>query len=454
MFAFGDARFAGSTGALRLTQPVVGMAATPSGGGYWLVASDGGVFAFGDARFAGSTGAVRLARPVVGMARPNEAPGYWLVASDGGVFAFPGDGAPPPPGGTTPPTTVVRPPVPRDPQLAVSTVVSGLEIPWDLAFTPDATMLFTERPGRLSALVNGQVRRLATVGDVFAVGESGLMGLAVDPDFTANRRIYTCQAWTDGSARDVRVVAWRVDAGYTAATRVADPLVRGLPVTSGRHAGCRLRLGTDGALFIGTGDAATGTNPQNLSSLGGKVLRVDRMTGAPAPGNPFPGSPVFTFGHRNVQGLALRPGSDQMFSVEHGPDRDDEVNLLRAGGNAGWDPVPGYNESRPMTDLAKFPNAMRPVWVSGNPTIAPSGATFLKGANWGALDGALVLACLAGTQLRALFLDPGGALVSERLLLDVPDRLRSAVLGPDGNLWITTSNGSGADKIQRVTPTL
>ncbi|MEO7443542.1 MAG: PQQ-dependent sugar dehydrogenase, partial [Acidimicrobiales bacterium] len=372
------------------------------------------------------------------------APGYWLVASDGGVFAFSGDGAPALPGG----------PTPREPQLAVSTVVNGLEIPWDLAFTPDSTMLFTERPGRLNALVNGVVRRLATLADVYAVGESGLLGLAVDPDFAVNRRLYTCHTWTDGSARDVRVVAWRVDTGYTTAIRVADPLIRGFPVTSGRHAGCRLRFGNDGALFIGTGDAATGVNPQNLSSLGGKVLRVDRMTGAPAPGNPFPGSPVFTFGHRNVQGLALRPGTDQMFSVEHGPDRDDEVNLLRAGGNAGWDPVPGYNESRPMTDLTKFPDAMRPVWASGAPTIAASGATFLRGSNWGTLDGALVLAALAGTQLRALFVDPSGALVGERLLLDLPDRLRSVALGPDASLWVTTSNGGGNDRIFRVTPAL
>ena len=324
----------------------MGLAATPSGAGYWLVAADGGVFAFGDARFAGSTGALRLAQPIVGLA-PSAHPsaGYWLVAADGGVFAFSGPG----PGGL-PEVPVPPPAAPApEPRLAASTVVGGLDIPWDVAFTPDAVPLFTERPGRLSALIDGRPRRLATLTDVFAVGESGLLGLTVDPEFAANRRIYTCHTWTDGSARDVRVVAWRVDAAYTAATRVVDPLVRGLPVSSGRHAGCRVRFGADGFLYVGTGDAAVGANPQNLASLGGKVLRVDKATGAPAPGNPFAGSPVFTFGHRNVQGLALRPGSGQLFSVEHGPSRDDEVNLLRPGGNGGWDPVPGYDESRPMT---------------------------------------------------------------------------------------------------------
>ena len=441
IFAFGDARFQGSTGAIRLAQPVVGMAPTPSGRGYWLVASDGGIFAFGDAAFAGSTGALRLARPVVGMAAGTAGAGggYWLVASDGGIFAFPSAGGPPPaPAG--------------DPNLEVSTVVGGLTIPWDLGFTPEGVMLFTEKAGFISAHGSGVTRRIATMNDVFNVGESGLMGLAVDPDFASNRRFYTCHAWTDGATRDVRVVAWTVDAGYTTATRVANPLFAGAPTTSGRHGGCRPRFGPDGFLWVGTGDAATGTVPQNLSSLGGKVLRVDKMTGAPAPGNPFANSRVYTYGHRNVQGLALRPGG-QMYSVEHGPDRDDEVTLLRAGGNSGWDPVPGYNETVPMTDVVKFPNAMRPSWTSGAPPIAPSGATFLAGTQWGNLNGALVIAALRGAQLRALTLDANGGLVSQRVVLSNLGRLRTAVQGPDGSLYLSTSNGGGTDRIVRVTPT-
>jgi hypothetical protein len=378
VFAFGDAVFRGSTGALRLNRPIVGMAPTPSGGGYLLVASDGGVFAFGDATFAGSTGGITLASPVVGMAAgaPGAGGGYWLVASDGGVFAFP----------STAPASGGGGGAGGDPTIAVSTVVGGLDLPWDVGFTPDGTMLLTEKAGRLSAFVGGSVRRLAMLADVFTGSESGLMGLAVDPDFAANRRIYTCQAWTDGTNRDVRVVAWTVDAAYTSATRVADPLLAGIPLTTGRHAGCRPRFGPDGHLWVGTGDAATGTVPQNLASLGGKVLRVDKTTGSPAPGNPFPGSRVFTYGHRNVQGLALRPGG-QMFSVEHGTSRDDEVNLLRAGGNGGWDPVPGYTETTPMTDLTKFPDAMRPVWTSGATSLAPSGATFVTDPAWRSLTG-------------------------------------------------------------------
>ncbi len=442
IFAFGDARFLGSTGAMRLARPVVGMAAGPSGQGYWLVASDGGIFAFGDAAFAGSTGAVRLAQPVVGMAAgaAGAGGGYWLVASDGGIFAFSGS-----------PTTPTAPPPVGDPTLSVSTVVSGLDLPWDVGFTPEGAMLFTEKAGRISVTRDGATRRLATMNDVFNVGEAGLMGLAVDPDFASNRRFYTCHAWTDTTNRDVRVVAWTVDAGYTTATRVADPLFSGIQVTTGRHAGCRPRFGADGFLWVGTGDAAVGTNPQNLSSLNGKVLRVDKMTGAAAPGNPFAGSRIYTYGHRNVQGLALR-ADGQMYSVEHGPDRDDEVNRLRSGGNGGWDPVPGYNESTPMTDLAKFPAAMRPAWASGSPTLAPSGATFVGGTAWRSLAGSLLVACLKGAQLRALTLDAAGGLVSEKVLLSNQGRLRTAVQGPDGSVYLATSNGGGADKILRVTP--
>ncbi|MGH9283196.1 MAG: PQQ-dependent sugar dehydrogenase, partial [Acidimicrobiales bacterium] len=244
---------------------------------------------------------------------------------------------------------------------------------------------------------------------------------------------------------------WTVDAGFTSATRVGNPIVSGIPLTSGRHAGCRPRFGPDGSLWIGTGDATVGTAPQDRNSLGGKVLRVDKTTGAAAAGNPFPGNRLYTYGHRNVQGLALRPNG-QMFSVEHGTNRDDEVNLLRAGGNGGWDPVPGYVETAPMTDLTKFPDAMRPVWTSGPTSLAPSGATFLAGPAWRSLGGTLVLACLRGAQLRALTVDGAGTPSGDQVILSGQGRLRTPVQGPDGSLYVTTSNGGGSDRILRVTP--
>jgi glucose/arabinose dehydrogenase len=441
IFTFGDAAFLGSMGAVRLNSPVVGMAATPSGAGdgYWLVARDGGVFAFGDAAFLGSAGAIRLNEPVVGMAPSPSGAGYWLVAADGGIFTY-GDagfhGSPQEVSGTAP----------GPPALSVTTLVGGLVIPWDLGFTPDGPLLFTERPGRLKArLGDGTVRTLADVGGSLNTdGERGLLGLAVDPGFAVNRTIYTCQS--NRSPAEVRVVKWTVDGGYTSATAVANPFVGGMPSTATVHNGCRPRFGADGFLYVGTGDSAQGPAPQSDASRGGKVLRVDPATGATS---------VFTKGHRNVQGLALRPGTDQLFSVEHGPDRDDEVNLLRAGANAGWDPAGAggsYDQSVPMTDTAKFPGALRPVWASGAPTLATSGATFVTGGAWGSWDGALVVASLKASRLQVFFLDGAGNVTSTTAALtNQYGRLRTPVQGPDGALYVTTSNGSN-DRILRIQP--
>jgi glucose/arabinose dehydrogenase len=368
-----------------------------------------------------------------GFTAPQAPGGYQFVAGDGGVFSF-GDASFHGSSGT--------------PALTVAAVETGLTIPWDVAFTPDGTMLMTERGGRLLASVAGQRRVLAAPAGVVVAGEAGMMGLAVDPGFASNRRIYVCTAWQAGGVRDIRVQSWTVDPGYATATVAQDGLVTGIPLTSGLHAGCRLLIGPDGALWIGTGDAHTGTNPQDLSSLGGKVLRVDPATGAPLPGDIQ--GPVHDFGHRNVQGLAVQPGTNRVFSVEQGTDRDDEVNILSAGANYGWDPVPGYDESTPMTDLDKFPDALAPVWASGFPTIATSGGAFLRGPHWQAWDGQLVVAALKGAQLRLLVLDPDGRLVAEQPILQGRDRLRSVTLGPEGRLYVTTSNGGGADEVLEV----
>ena len=338
------------------------------------------------------------------------------------------------------------------PELLVSTLVSGLSIPWDLAFTPDGTMLFTERRGVLSSRgADGTVRMVdAEMGDLFAVGETGLMGIAVDPEFASNRRFYTCQGHV---GPEVQVIAWTLNADYTAATRVADPLVGGLPATSGRHGGCRLRFGPEGYLWIGTGDAASGRTPQDLTSLGGKVLRVDPATGAGAETNPLAPSRVYSYGHRNVQGLALRPGTNRMWAVEHGPRVDDEINLLVAGGNYGWDPVPGYNEAVPMTDQVKFPGAVVAKWSSGSPTLAVSGGIFLEGRQWGVWEGRLAVATLRDSRLRLFEFTPEGDFVGQVIVSELDrsyGRLRTPMMGSDGALYVTTSNGSGRDLILRV----
>lgn len=340
-----------------------------------------------------------------------------------------------------------------EPRLAVTTVVSGLANPWDISFAPGGDMFFTERAGRINVRTAAGARRvLATPSDVRAVGEGGMMGIAVDPAYATNRRIYTCQLSAAGGALDVRVVRWQVNSGTTALTNRTD-ILTGIPANStGRHSGCRVRFGPDGMLWIGTGDAAVGTNPQNPASLGGKVLRIT-TGGAGASGNagaPFR-SEIFTYGHRNVQGVTF-DADGTPYSVEHGPSRDDEVNILVRGGNYGWDPVPGYNEAVPMTDLTKFPSARPALWSSGAPTIAPSGGTFVSGAQWAGWDKALVMAVLKGQQLRVLGLTADGASVEQEWTrLTDRGRLRVAVQGPDGNLYVATDSSSGS--ILRITPT-
>ena len=333
-------------------------------------------------------------------------------------------------------------------------LLTASAFPWDLDFTPDETMLFTQRSGILSArLTDGTVQTVtADFSDFRASGEGGFMAILVDPNFNANRRFYTCQ--THFSPREVQVIAWTINTDYTEATRVSDPLVGGIP-GGGRHSGCRLRFGPSGYLWIATGDGVNGTNPQDLTSLGGKVLRVNASTGTGAPGNPFTSAPlVYTYGHRNVQGLARRPCTSQMWSVEHGPFIDDEINLLVSAGNYGWDPVPSYNESVPMTDTVKFPNAVEAKWSSGSPTLATSGAIFLEGSQWGDWEGRFVVASLKDSTLRIFEFANDGAFVNQVVVSELDGtygRLRTPMMGPDGALFVTTSNGSN-DRILRVAP--
>ena len=348
------------------------------------------------------------------------------------------------------------------PRLQVTPVVTGLDIPWDVAFTPDRTMLYTQRAGKLIArLPNGTSHTLFTrPGNFWASGETGLMGLVVDPDFAGNRTFYTCQGNKTGNAKpDVRVVKWTLNTASTKATRVAD-IVTGIGTSSGRHGGCRLRFDNSKTLYIGTGDAAIGTNPQDLTTLNAKVLRVNR-DGSPAAGNPFLSDKnantkkIYSYGHRNVQGLALRPRTNDMWSVEQGTYRDDEVNRPVAGGNYGYNPVPGYNESVPMTDLKKYPKAIPAVYSTGDPTLALSGGAWISGAAWGSLNGTFVAAALKATSLRALIISADDRLLSARSIPELDGRygrLREPVMGPDGALYVTTSNGGGKDQILRVAP--
>jgi glucose/arabinose dehydrogenase len=346
------------------------------------------------------------------------------------------------------------------PQLHVSTFMGGLANPWDLAFAPDGHVVYTERPRGIS-VVNGDGsgrHLLLKPADLLVASEAGTMGMAMDPAFAGNRRIYVCYAARNGGTDDVRLVRYQVNNDWSGLSN-ATPILTGLPINAvgelGRHSGCRPRFGPDGFLWVGTGDSAIGTVPQNLQSLGGKILRID-TNGTAAPGNPVPGggdARIFSYGHRNVQGIAFPPGNPSWvgISVEHGSDRDDELNRL-VGGNFGWDPIPGYNESRPMTDLGKFPTAVSAVWSSGYPTLAPSGATFLAGSRWHAWNGRLATAVLKDKHLRVFQVRSDGSIGTSTSRLTDGIRLRTPVQGPDGFLYVTTDARPGGDLILRIEP--
>ena len=375
-------------------------------------------------------------------------------------------------GGTAPAAGTAAPARTGTPELRVGVVAGGLSHVWDLGFLPGGQVLVSEREGKLSLLSGTQpgatVQPIrADLGDVYARGEGGLMGLVVHPDFAQSRRFTTCQTHADGgSATDVRLVTWQLSADGSAAERVRDPLVGGLPIaSSGRHSGCRPTMAADGTLLVGTGDTARGTIAQDLNSLGGKVLRIDLATGAAPADNPFVDAQnpaqrlIWDYGHRNVQGVAVQPGTGEAYSAEHGPSTDDEVNRLQPGANYGWDPsqggsVGGYDESVPMTDLERFPDAVPAAWSSGRPVEAVSGAAFLSGPQWGELDGVLAVGALRGQKLLLMTIGADGAVSQVRVPAPLDGqfgRLRAVRLAPDGALFVSTSNGDD-DKVLRIDP--
>ena len=337
--------------------------------------------------------------------------------------------------------------------LKVSTLIAGLDKPWDIAWLPNGTVLVTERPGRLNVYVDGVDAQPFTVtpDDVVANGEGGMLGLEVDPNFATNGYVYVCMASNVAGATDVRLVRYALETPNGNSVVNRTDIVQGMPYSSGRHSGCRPRFGPDGYLWVGTGDAALGTTPQDDDSLGGKVLRIDR-NGAAAPGNAG-GYRWFSKGHRNTQGVAFRSADDLGVSAEHGPSIDDEVNLLVAG-NFGWDPVPGYNESVPMTDLVKFPNAVEAIWSTGSPTLALSGATFIEGNTWGDWNGVLAVATLKATHLHIYVVSSEGEVTDHFPVIEDRGRLRSPRQGPDGLLYVTDDGGGAGGEVLQVTPVL
>jgi aldose sugar dehydrogenase len=365
------------------------------------------------------------------------------------------------------------------PTLTRAVVIGSLSSPWDVAVHSDGALFFTEKCRGLSVRrPDGSVTRLfGTSGsslvapDLVCNGQSGVNGVALDPTFATSRIIYVYMTSTLSTPASNRVVKLTLDAGYTTAsgrtdivTDIAYKYAANAVAGSGAHSGGRIRFGQDGFLYVTTGDNHSAIIPQSPTLLGGKVLRVT-TTGAAAPGNAPPAGfdpRIFTYGHRNVQGITFRPGSGQPFISEHGPNHSDEVTPLTNGGNGGWDPqnrpgltcpdsycgYAGNPTTMPMTDLARFPNAMPPIWNNANASQGTGPSAFLVGTEWRAWNGRLAVGVMNGTRLVILALNANGTVAGETNAALPAVRYRALTLGPDGNLYVATDEG----EIWRVTP--
>ena len=385
-------------------------------------------------------------------------------------------------------------------------VLSDLDEPWDMSFLDDGTMFFTEKCDGLSVrLPSGEVNALlgmsgaegypATADDLFCDGQAGMMGVAVDPDFASNRQVYvysTSNMVTPHTNRLMRLVVNEDFTGVSDRTDIVADVPYKMEATdhpfggTGAHNGGRVRFGPDGYIYLTTGDTHNGEVPQSPTIMGSKVLRIDRDGNAALENTPPEGfdKRTFTYGHRNVQGIAFHPATGTPITAEQGPWHSDEITVLQNGGNAGWDPRPnmagrgdcpddycGYSPNQmegmnryeraafmPMTDLETYPDAMPPIWDNNGWSQGTSSAAFLEGEQWGDWNGAMVVGIMGigfggtplGQRIDVIELTDDLKVedVTEMTLPMETGRFRSVVLGPDGSLYTATDEGF----IHKLTP--
>jgi glucose/arabinose dehydrogenase len=394
------------------------------------------------------------------------------VAAVAVLLAACGGGVSPAPGGPfNSPVAAGYTMVPQ-PGVLVTVVQTGLEVPWDLAFTPDGRMLVTERIGRIrvyaSSAPGSELLGTVEIADALRLGEGGGLGIAVDRDFAAYPFAYVCATrdfdGADGPEPAVNeLLRYRVGED-------AELILDGPPLLTGmqaheHHNGCAVETDAAGHVWLTMGDANSARS-QNLAqdpnALNGRVLRVNRDGSIPDDNPVLRGADhrtaSYDFGHRNPQGIAFRDDG-LIVTAEHGTDRDDEVNVIVPGGNYGyacWSGTdtlgPAQEQEGPAKDVCAAADAYLPArWASGLPTIATSGAVFLNGAEWGDWRGSLLVSTLKEQDLRRFTISADGTQVAlvETLLDGAWGRLRALTIGPDGWLYLTTSNVTD-DKILRL----
>lgn len=305
----------------------------------------------------------------------------------------------------------------------IGTVAAGLSVPWGIDFLPDGAAVVTERDTTRVLLIDpaGAVREIGRISEAAPQGEAGLLGVAVSPDFATDRLLFFYLTTDD----DNRVVRATYDG-----TRLGSPQVvlSGIP-SAFIHDGGRLQFGPDGMLYVSTGEAGDPPIAQDRDSLGGKILRIT-PEGDPAPGNPDPESPVWSWGHRNVQGLAF-DDSGRLWASEFGANTWDELNLVEPGQNYGWPRIEG---EAPGADPA-FADFTNPQVVWNTSQASPSGLAYHRDTLW--------LAALRGERLWRIDVSGDAAQSPRGFFVGDYGRLRTVVVAPDGNLWVTTSNRDG-----------
>ncbi len=339
----------------------------------------------------------------------------------------------------------------------VETVVQGLQVPWSIVWAPDGRMLVAERSGRIRVVENGKLsaQPLFTVPDVEPSGESGLMGLVLHPQYSSNRWLYISYAFRGGDDQLVRVVRYRENGGTLKERQV---IVDNIPAAQ-FHAGCRIRFGPDGKLYITTGDATDRQLAQQLNSLAGKTLRLNDDGSVPAD-NPFVGQQnarpeIWSLGHRNAQGMDWQPGSNLMVQTEHGPSGfdgpggGDEVNIVERGKNYGW-PLIHHKATRAGLES--------PV-LEYTPACAPASGMFYRGSVFHQFRGNYFFGCLRGQRIIRVVLEDKKVVTQENLLEGKYGRIRDIAEGPDGLIYFSTSNRDGRgsptsddDRIIRLVP--
>ncbi|WP_187631972.1 PQQ-dependent sugar dehydrogenase [Hymenobacter lutimineralis] len=324
--------------------------------------------------------------------------------------------------------------------VSVRTVATGLDTPWEMLWGPDNHLWLTERPGHISRInpETGQRTLLLTVPDVTENGESGLLGMVLHPDFATSPYVYVVYNYTDGNLRE-KLVRYTYNG-----TTLTEPqvLLGNLPAVS-THSGSRLLILPDHTLLMTTGDAQNQPAAQSPASLNGKILRLNLDGTIPAD-NPPPGSYVYTLGHRNPQGLVQAP-SGQVYSSEHGPDNDDEVNLIEAGRNYGWPTVQGFCNLAAEATFCTANNVHEPL-VAWTPTLAVAGLTYYDHPAIPEWQNSLLLVSLKAGQFLQLPLNPAGnALRSDPVVLwNKPvGRMRAICVSPQGRVFLSTSNQDG-----------